>query len=294
MTIRLGASPLSWMNADLPSLGAHIAVEHCLSEMALIGFEGTEFEGPYLRIQEKLPTALKQRGLTCIGGWHSCHFLERDVNDELARIDEHIRLLKSLGASVLTLAECSGAVHQNEVGLSTRPKLSSEQWRTLCERLDMAAKRAKEQGMRPVYHHHMGTVVQSAEDIERLMQGCQDLELLFDTGHLAYAQEEWRPVFEAHKERIGHVHCKAVRSQKLQEHLAADSPFLSAVVDGVFTVPGDPDACVQSDFDSLIDGLKRSGYAGWIVLEAEQDPDKADPFHYATLGYQTLRQSLGA
>ncbi len=292
MNMRLGCNPLCWMNTDFPQMEGQVPVDQCLSEIATIGYEGVEMEDPFLKVLDKLPGWLKARGLECIGKWHSTNLLESTLDEELERLDRHCDMLEKLGAKVVNLAECTGCVHQDHgMSLSRRPVIGSDdQWERLCDGLEVLARHIKNRGMVSAYHHHMGTVVQSAEDIDRLMAGTQTLGLLYDTGHLLFAKADPIAVLKAHASRISHVHCKSVRPSVLEEKLKVDSAFFSSVLDGVFTVPGERDDIV--DYDRIIETLKSAGYCGWLVVEAEQDPSKADPFTYAQLGYETLHSIL--
>ena len=141
------------------------------------------------------------------------------------------------------------------------------------------------EGLRMAYHHHMGTVVQSADDIEQLMTNTGDaVGLLLDTGHLTYAGGDPARAAARYAKRIVHVHCKDVRRDVLEHCRNRDSSFLNAVLEGVFTVPGDG----MVDYRSVLTPIARSGYNGWLVVEAEQDPAVAPPLKYATLGYKNL------
>lgn len=286
--MKLGCNPLCWMNTDFPQMKGQVSVKQCLSEIAMIGFEGVEMEDPFLKVIKDLPVWLHERKLQCIGKWHSTQLLENSLELELEKLDKHCDMLEALGAKIVNLAECSRAVHQNKkASLSTRPQIQSdEEWSALCAGMDQLAKSIEERGMISAYHHHMGTVVQSSEDIDRLMQGTQHLGLLFDTGHLLFAEAEPMTVLQKHISRVTHVHCKSVRPEILREKIEKKSSFFEAVMDGIFTVPGDEGDIV--DYQRMADLLSGSNYQGWLVVEAEQDPAKADPFTYAQLGYETL------
>jgi inosose dehydratase len=137
----------------------------------------------------------------------------------------------------------------------------------------------------------MGTIVQTAEDIDHLMATTGDaVGLLFDSGHCLFAGADPLAVLQHHLPRVVHVHCKDVRRDVLRQAQASDQSFMQAVLDGVFTVPGD--GCI--DFVSLLRTLKTRGYAGWLVVEAEQDPRKAHPLTYAKMGYRNLRAAATA
>jgi len=295
MQIKIGASPLSWMNSDFPSLGSHISVDHCLSELSLIGYQGVELEDPFRKVMDRLPQLLLSRKLNLIGGWHALRLLENPLGKELQELDEHLELLQRLGADVAIIADCSFTVHRDRsCPLSKRPYLSESDWGKLCDHLEKVAERVAQAGMFSAYHHHMGTVVQSGSDVDRLMQGTEKLGLLFDTGHFVYAGEDPHAVLDRHLSRVTHVHCKNVRPTVLAEQLQKDSSFIDAILAGVFTVPGDQQdaATPLIDFSYLIEKLLQGNYRGWVVMEAEQDPGKADPYTYAHLGYSTIHSLL--
>lgn len=295
MPIRIGANPLCWMNSDIPSLGAHIPVDQCVSEVALIGYKGIELEDPLRKALRETPSILRDRNLELIGGWHSTNLLENDVLTEKDRLKEHLDFLQSQGSSLAIVAECSHATHRNsETGLSKRPVLEADEWARLCRGLESLAEYAEERGMKTAYHHHMGTVVQSEEDIDRLMHGSRKLGLLFDTGHLVYAQANPKSVLEKHINRVTHVHAKNIRFGVLKELLEKDSSFPEAILSGVFTVPGENgyDDTDGLNFSPFVQQLVEAGYDGWLVMEAEQDPAIAHPLTYARIGYQYLHYLL--
>jgi inosose dehydratase len=166
--------------------------------------------------------------------------------------------------------------------------LTDAQWRVLCNRLNEVAAHLRKRGVRLAFHHHMGTVVQTEGEIDWLMaMTSDDVGLLLDTGHLVFAGGDPVAVARRHGRRIVHVHCKDVRAQVLADVLRDDRSFLRAVLDGVFTVPGD--GCI--DFTAVLRELKRHGYNGWLVVEAEQDPAKAHPLTYARMGYANLARA---
>jgi inosose dehydratase len=133
----------------------------------------------------------------------------------------------------------------------------------------------------------MGTVVQSEQDMDTLMDVCgPEVGLLLDSGHADFAGADPARLARAYTSRIRHVHAKDVRAGIREQARAEDWSFLRSVLAGVFTVPGD--GCI--DFASVFAALR--SYSGWVVLEAEQDPARADPMRYATLGYANLRRWL--
>ncbi|MBV9345267.1 MAG: myo-inosose-2 dehydratase [Gammaproteobacteria bacterium] len=288
MGIHIGANPILWSNDDLRELGADISLETCLSQAHDIGFEGMELGHKFPREAAELSAVLSRYGLKCISGWYSARLRERDANAELRHLRAHLDLLKALGSSLLICAEVSGAIHSaRSEPLARRPRLGAGGWRGFGQRLSELARMTAQEGVQLAYHHHMGTVVQSESDIDALMEASgPEVGLLLDTGHARFAGADPLRIARSHASRIRHLHAKDVRAEVCEQAAAGDWSFLQAVLAGVFTVPGD--GCI--DFASVFRALH--GYSGWIVLEAEQDPERADPLTYATRGYATLRRLI--
>jgi len=288
MNIRLGANPIIWSNDDMRELGAETSLETCLTQARQIGFEGMELGHKFPRDPDELTATLSRFGLACVSGWYSAELRARDVRAELGHLRPHLDLLKSVGSSVLVFADVSGAIHGDvRRPLSQRPQLASGDWREFGRRVTEVAASTAAEGVRLAYHHHMGTVVQSEEDIDALMSATgTDVGLLLDTGHASFAGADPVSLARRYASRICHVHAKDVRAAVCQQARAEDWSFLHAVVRGVFTVPGDGSV----DFGRVFDALRP--YSGWVILEAEQDPKNADPLTYASLGYRNLRRLI--
>jgi len=286
MRVRLGANPIIWSNDDLRELGADITLETCLGQARDIGFEGMELGHKFPRDARELGAVLGRFGLACVSGWYSSELLVWGAREERVRLRPHLELLKALGCPVLVFAEVSGAVHgEQRRPLSERPVLTARDWRELGKRLTEVAALTAQEGVRLAYHHHMGTVVQSEEDIDALMQSSgPEVGLLLDTGHAAFAGADPVSLARRYADRICHVHAKDVRAAVAARARAGNWSFLRAVLEGVFTVPGDGSVAFEGVFGALPD------YCGWVVLEAEQDPKLADPLTYATLGYRNLKR----
>ena len=287
MAVRIGINPLTWSNDDLPSLGANIGLETCLAEARACGYDGVELGHKFPRDPVVLGPILARYGLKLVSGWYSLKLLERDDREEFEAMQPHLKLLKALGSDVMVVAEVTRCIHPDRrARISSRPQLAPRDWPRFAQRLTALAERMHAAGMRLAYHHHMGTVVQSGEDVDRLMEHAGPaVHLLLDTGHLAFARADPVRVARDHAARIAHVHCKDVRAQVLARSVNRDSSFLDAVLDGVFTVPGD--GCV--DYPAVMTELARVKYRGWLVVEAEQDPAVAHPKTYAELGYRNLK-----
>jgi inosose dehydratase len=296
MAVRLGINPLTWTNDDMPELGAETPLETCLAEAKLAGFAGVELGNKFPRVAAELKPILARHGLDLVSGWYGSRLLERDVDAEMAEAEPHIALLTALGCTVMVHAEVSRAVHgQRATPLSRRPMLSEAEWGVLAPRLSEMGRRLKARGLLLAYHHHMGTVIESEAEVDRLMASTgPEVGLLLDTGHLTFAGGDPVAAAKRHAARVVHVHCKDIRPVVMAEAKRRDLPFLEAVLAGVFTVPGD--GCVN--YTAVLPPLAAAGYAGWLVVEAEQDPAKAHPLTYARMGHDNLarlaRSAFGA
>jgi inosose dehydratase len=286
MPVRLGISPIGWTNDDLPELGGDIPLDTCLAEARLAGFEGIELGNKFPRDPELLRPILDRRGLSLVSGWYSGHLLERSVAEELAAVEPHRALLAVMGCAVLVYAETTGGIAADRNrALSTRPRLPRDEWLGFGRKMTELADALSETGLSLAYHHHMGTVVETEAEIDRLMETTgNSVGLLLDTGHAFFAGADPAGIARRHAGRICHVHCKDVRRDVLKQVRARDTSFLEAVLAGVFTVPGD--GCI--DFAAVLQPLAAAGYGGWLVVEAEQDPAKAPPLDYARLGFRHL------
>ncbi|MBL6946657.1 MAG: myo-inosose-2 dehydratase [Rhodospirillales bacterium] len=288
MSVPIGINPLTWTNDDMPELGGETPLEVCLSEAAAAGYAGIELGNKFPRVSSELRPILQAHRLALISGWYSGELLGRSAKDEIAAVEDHLSLLADMGCSVMVFAEVTGCIHGSKgTPLSTRPKIADGDWAGFGQRLTEVAKHLSGRGVSMAFHHHMGTAVQSAEDIDRLMENTGDeVGLLLDTGHLTYAGGDSVATARKYASRINHVHCKDMREAVLIRSLDSDSGFLDSVLEGVFTVPGDG----FIDYPGVFEALRGAGYAGWLVVEAEQDPAIAIPLTYAKMGYDYLRE----
>jgi inosose dehydratase len=291
MAVRLGINPIGWTNDDLEELGGDTPLEVCLDEARQAGYAGIELGRKFPRRSAALRPVLARHGLALVSGWYGAQLMARSAKDEIAAAEDHLTLLAEMGCPVMVFAEEAGSVQARpDVPLSRRPRLPGDDaWRRFGEALTEVAEHLRARGVRMAYHHHMGTVVETEPEIDHLMAVTGEaVGLLLDTGHLTYAGGDVVGVARRHGRRIVHVHCKDVRPAVLADARRRDQSFLDAVVAGVFTVPGD--GCV--DYGAVLAALKAVGYAGWLVVEAEQDPAVAHPLTYAKLGYTNLSRAV--
>jgi inosose dehydratase len=289
MAVRIGANPIGWSNDDLRELGGATPLETCLAEAKEAGFEGMELGHKFPREPQALEGVLGCFGLELVSGWYSAELLRRSPEEEMRMLRPHLDLLKSMGCRVLVFAETSNAVHgDRSKPLDERPRLASGEWDEFGRRVTAIGDVLLNEGVRLVYHHHMGTVVESEEDIDAFMEATgPSVHLLLDTGHATFGGADPAVLARRYRARISHFHAKDVRRDVMERARRGRLSFLDAAVAGVFTVPGD--GCV--DYPAVLAELP--GYSGWAVVEAEQDPEKAHPLTYAKMGYRNLRQYLG-
>ena len=286
MSVRIGINPITWSNDDMPALGGDTPLETCLAETRQAGYSGTEMGGKFPKTTAALRPVLARHGLAFISGWYSAKLLERDEAGEIAAIAEHLELMAGMGCEVMVFAEGSGATHGDRTKPAGQRRMISEsEWPAYAKRITAVGEHMRKRGVRLAFHHHMGTAVQTEAEIDRLMATTGDaVGLLLDTGHATYAGCDPLALARKHAKRIVHVHCKDVRRPVLDAAVKKSQSFLDAVLDGVFTVPGDG----TIDYKPILGHLAGQAYAGWLVVEAEQDPAKAHPLTYATMGFRNL------
>ncbi len=292
--VKLGIAPIAWTNDDMPDLGKENTFEQCVSEMALAGFTGSEVGNKYPKDPEVLKKALELRGVEICNQWFSSFLLTKPFEEVEAEFRAQLSFLKAMGSKIIGASEQSYSVQgQMETPVfGHKYVMNEEEWNTLCAGLNKLGKIAKEEyDISLTFHHHMGTVVQTAEETEHLMEGTDPeyVSLLFDSGHFAYCGEDPVAMVTKYVNRIKHVHLKDIRPDVVAKVKAEDMSFLAGVRAGAFTIPGD--GCV--DFKSIFKVLEDADYEGYMVVEAEQDPAKANPLEYAIRARKFIAENTG-
>ncbi|MGL4311636.1 MAG: myo-inosose-2 dehydratase [Paracoccaceae bacterium] len=289
--ILFGTNPIAWANDDDQSIGADIATTRILDEAGRqIGFDGIENGHRWPNEPEELRALLGSYGLKFISGWYSTELLLRSVEEEIAAVQGHLAKLKHNDCKVCIVCETSNAIH-GDAGrpVNDRPRLTDAEMKAFGAKLEKFAEYLSGQGVTLVYHHHMGTIVESPEEIDALMAATgPHVHLLFDAGHCAFGGGDPVKVLTRHVARVRHFHAKNIRPAITARVRAEGMSFLQGVVAGAFTVPGDQEGGV--DFGPLLKILAGAKYDGWIVIEAEQDPKFRNPLLYQTLGLATLKR----
>ena len=292
--VKLGIAPIAWTNDDLPELGGENTFQQCVSEMALAGFTGSEVGNKYPKDPAVLKPMLQLRGIEICNAWFSTFLITKPYEETLREFDKHVAFLAAMGAKVVGVSEQS---HSTQ-GIQTQPvfegkyEMNDAEWKLLCDGLNRLGKYSLETyGVALTFHHHMGTVVQSAAETDRLMAGTDPnyVSLLFDSGHFAYCGENPTELVRRHAKRIKHVHLKDIRPDMVARVREERLSFLEGVRQGAFTIPGD--GCVE--FDPIFQVLAETGYEGYMVVEAEQDPAKANPLEYAIRARKFIKAHTG-
>ena len=292
MSVKLGVAPIAWSNDDMPELGGDTTLEQCLSEASQAGYIGIESGGKFPKKSSELIPKLKEFNLNLCSGWYGSNLRKNSVQEEKNAIQEQLTLFKDCKSPCIVFAEVSGSIQGDpNKKLSTRPQMDNDEWKSFCKKISEMGKYLEDEGMPLAYHHHMGTVIETQKDTERLMENTHEsVKLTLDTGHMLFAQGDSKKIINDFCERLKHVHCKDIRENVLEKSLKNDYSFRQAFLEGAFTVPGD--GCI--DYMPLFNILKQKNYSGWLVVEAEQDPAKANPFEYAKIGYKYLTKNLTA
>ncbi|SFN41917.1 2-keto-myo-inositol dehydratase [Izhakiella capsodis] len=292
--VRLAIAPIGWTNDDLPELGNENTFQQIISEMALAGFSGSEVGNKYPRDPAVLKPMLEMRGLQIVNAWFSTFFAKGNKAKTIDEFINHRDFLHAMGAKVIGCSEQSRSIQGTDKAvLEDKPCFSDEEWRLTAEGYNQLAELAAEKEMQVCLHHHMGTGIQTTEEIDRFMAMTNDnVYLLYDTGHAYYSegcQQKMLAILIRYLPRINHVHLKDVRNSIIEQVRLEHLSFLDGVKRGTFTVPGDGDI----DFEPVFTALDKANYKGWMVVEAEQDPALANPFEYAVKARGYLRDKAG-
>ena len=290
MKIKLGIAPIAWSNDDMPELGGDTPIEQCLEEASSAGFTGIELGGKFPRNPGITNFLLNKYKLKMPGGWYGSLLRTRSAEDEWVAMQDHLNLLKLVNADVFVFADVSGSIQGDQTKkLSTRPTMEDDEFAEYCKKINDISNRLNDEGIPMSYHEHMGTIIQTENDVDRFMNNTnQNTFLLYDTGHLLFAEANYERVLKNYISKINHVHCKDIRQNILKNSLKNDLSFRESFLDGVFTVPGD--GCI--DYEPLFEILYQNNYDKWLIIEAEQDPKKANPLEYAKIGFSYLFSTL--
>jgi inosose dehydratase len=290
MSILWGIAPIGWRNDDIPEIGADNTLQHLLSDIVVAGFDGTEVGG-FFPEPQILNKELQLRNLKIAGQWFSSYIIRDGIETAAAAFHKHCEYLQQVHASVAVISEQTHSIQgTGRCVFSDKPYFTDEEWSQLCQGLNELGRIAEQYQLKLVFHHHMGTGVQTLEEVDRLMENTdpQYVHLLYDTGHIYVSDGDYLTLLHRHMDRIRHVHFKDARKKVLDNCKKEKKSFRDSFLMGMFTVPGD--GCI--DFSKVYEVLLEQQYSGWIVVEAEQDPAVAHPLEYALLARKYINESL--
>lgn len=290
---KLGIAPIGWTNDDMPQLGGELTFEQMVSEAALAGFTGTEVGGKFPTDPAVLNKALKLRGMEIASQWCSTFLCSRPYEETEAEFIKTLDFLEQVGASHINVCELTRCLFAETCSMfgENKPIATDEEWERLCSGLNRLGKIAADRGFTMCYHHHMATVVQTIEETRRLLENTDPryVYLCYDTGHFTFSGEDAVAAAKEFAPRIGHVHLKDIRKEKMEQAYREGFAFRQSVLEGCFTVPGDGFV----DYPGVFAALQEAGYEGWLLVEAEQDPAKANPLEYALKARDYIRETAG-
>lgn len=292
--VKLGIAPIAWTNDDLPELGGENTFEQCISEMALAGFTGSEVGNKYPKDPVELKKALDLRGIQICNAWFSTLFTSEPEEVTIKNFIAQRDFLHALGAKMIGCSEQGNSIQGTDKPIfQAKPIFTKEEWEKVTQGMNKLAELAEEKGMKVSYHHHMGTGIQTPEEIDQFMEMTnENVYLLFDSGHLVYSEgteEAGIQVLKKYIDRVAHVHLKDIRKKVAEKVKEDQASFLEGVKRGAFTIPGDG----MIDFTPIFKILEEGEYEGWMVVEAEQDPAVANPFEYALKARTYIKEKTG-
>jgi inosose dehydratase len=257
---RIAGAPISWGVCEVPGWGYQLGPERVLAEMREVGLTATEF-GPdgFLPAQpDAMARVLADHGLQAVGGFTPL-LLHVAAHDPVPEVERLLQGYDASGAEVLVLSAATGAE-----GYDSRPVLDDDQWTVLLANLDRLAALARERGVRAVLHPHVGTVVETGEEVRRVLDG-SSISLCLDTGHLLIGGTDPATLAAQAPERIAHVHFKDVDARLARRVKDGRLTYTQGVRDGMYRPLGSGDV----DVPAIVGSLRARGYDGWYVLEQD-------------------------
>ncbi|WP_018923949.1 myo-inosose-2 dehydratase [Salsuginibacillus kocurii] len=288
--IKWGIAPIGWRNDDIPEIGKENTLSHVLGDVYISGFQGTEVGG-FFPEPDILNKEVQLRNLQIASKWFSSFIVENGIEQTAEEFHEHCAYLQAVHADCAVVSEQSYSIQKEDKNVFTeKPAFTDEEWDRLCSGLNELGEIADSYGLKLVFHHHLGTGVQTLEEVDRLMDHTDPahVHLVYDTGHIYVSDLDYMTMLKKHMPRIKHVHFKDVRKVVMKTCEDENKSFLDSFLAGMFTVPGDGDL----DFVPVYEELLKHDYEGWIVVEAEQDPAKAHPLEYALMARDYIDTKL--
>ena len=289
MTVKIAGAPISWGVCEVPGWGFQMDRDRVLAEMVSLGYTATEF-GPlgFLPVEATARVSfLAERGLAAVGGFVPV-VLHNPDHDPEPEIRAELEVFRAAGASTIVLAANTGVD-----GYDSRPELDATGWATLLANLDRLEAIAAEYGVLAVIHPHVGTMVETSDDIEKVLSG-SGIGFCLDTGHMFIGGADPVAFARSHADRIKHVHAKDVKFQLANKVISGELTYYQAVIEGMYVPLGQGDV----DIAAIVTALQSAHFAGWYVLEqdhvvANEPAEGSGPVSDAKASVAYLRSLLG-
>jgi inosose dehydratase len=270
--VKIAGAPISWGVCEVPGWGHQLDPKRVLAEMSRLGLTATEF-GPdgWLPVDtSERAQLLADENLAPVGAFVPLVLHDRDAGP-LPDAERALQGFQAAGGDVLVVAAASGAD-----GYDARPVLNEEEWQTVYANLDRIAELAADYGVKPTLHPHVGTMVETREEVERVLRNSA-IPLCLDTGHLLIGGTDPAQLVEEYGDRVNHVHAKDVRAEIAEQVRRGELTYTEAVRRGIYVPLGQGDV----DFAGIVRSLEAAGFDGWYVLEQDTilpgEPDDDGP-----------------
>lgn len=284
---RIAGAPISWGLCEVPNWGYQLSPERVLAEMQAVGLSATELgpEGFLPADPQQMSHVLDTHRLTAVGGFTPV-LMHRPGHDPLPEIERILTGYDATHAEVLVLSAVSGLD-----GYDTRPILDDDGWKRLLDNLDRISQVASSHGVRAVLHPHVGTMIESGPEVQRVLEG-SSIELCLDTGHLLIGGTDPSELTRQAPERIAHTHLKDVDKGMAEKVRAGRLTYTEAVSRGMYRPLGTGDV----DIAAVVNTLQDNGYEGWYTLEQDtiltEDPRGEGPVQDVRASADYLRGLL--
>jgi len=268
MQVKIAGAPISWGVSEVPGWGFQMSPDRVLAEMHSLGLTATEFgpEGFLPSDPSQKAKFLSEHNIRAIGGFYPILLHDPD-HDPIPSVTAELDSYEAAGAEVLVLAASTGVDGYD----ATKPVLTSSQWATLFQNLSKVAGLANERGVKAVVHPHVGTMIETQEDIQKVLAGT-NIGFCLDTGHMLIGGTDPVKFSEENSDRIQHSHLKDVNLKVVEKVRSGQLSYYEAVKQGLYTPLGQGDVDVRS----IIKNLMAGNYQGWFTLEQDNVVD-SDP-----------------
>ncbi|HET7398135.1 MAG TPA: sugar phosphate isomerase/epimerase [Intrasporangium sp.] len=286
---RIAGAPISWGVCEVPNWGYQLTPQRVLAEMQDVGLSATELgpDGFLPADPQQMATVLAAHQLTAVGGFTPV-LMHQPGHDPLPEISRILTGYDATHAEVLVLSAVSGLD-----GYDARPTLDEDGWRRLLDNLDRITRLAAEHGVRAVLHPHVGTMVESGPEVQRVLEG-SSIALCLDTGHLLIGGTDPAELTRQSPDRVAHTHLKDVDNSIAQKVRAGRLTYTEAVAQGMYRPLGTGDV----DVAAIVTTLQGNGYDGWYTLEQDtiltEEPRGEGPVHDVRISADHVRTLISA